>query len=196
MLFIWIVQTLKIIVSQKKITLKTTVNYIASACLLIGAVGFFGSALSATGGLDFLPNTFEWPVGNADGVLIYNDGTTIVPHDSSGRIQIYNKSLDFQRGWHVPAGGGVFTLFPADNSNFYVYTARGDRKYLYDIYGTLLSSETYSGKYPHNNPDSNSISIPTPFYLKVFTHPFASWFVIAIGGLLLYFTGETNKHKT
>lgn len=196
MLSLWIIQALRIAFSQQKISLKSGLNFIASACLIIGAVGFFGSGLSASGGLNFLPKTFEWPIGEADGAIINPDGTIIVPHEPSGRIQIYNKSLEYQRGWSIETGGGSFKLQPAENGNFFIYTARGDYKYLYDIHGSLLKAEKYQGDYPKDSSASCRVSIPTPFYLKVFTHPFASWFVAAIGMGLLYITGFGRSRKT
>jgi hypothetical protein len=54
----------------------------------------------------------------------------------------------------------------------------------------------YSGSYPKDSPELVSVSIPTPVYLQVYTHPFASWFVAAFGMLLLFFTGEARGKKT
>jgi hypothetical protein len=40
--------------------------------LAIGAAGFFGLVFSATGGLNWLPSSFEWPVGSAHGIPVYS----------------------------------------------------------------------------------------------------------------------------
>ncbi|MFC1497751.1 hypothetical protein ACFLS1_04645 [Verrucomicrobiota bacterium] len=195
MLLVWIVQAARIALSQKNLTRKAILNFVASGCLVIGATGFFGSALSATGGLNWLPESFEWPIGSASGVVIKDDGTVVVPHNSSGRIQIYSEDLTFQRGWVVEAHGGSFILAPADGDKFYVFTARGDHKYLYDTHGTLLSSETYQESVYPVTQGTKKVSIPTPFYLMVFVHPFASWFVAAMGIGLLFLTGEARRGK-
>ena len=121
MLTVWILQAVVVALSVKSFTWKAGLNFIASACLVIGALGFFGSALSATGGLSWLPSTFEWPIGGAENVLITSDGTHIVPHTASGRIQIYDKDLNFLRGWNIDAGGGTFILVPAGDNDFYIY---------------------------------------------------------------------------
>ncbi len=194
MLGVWIIQALRLAFSQKEFTWKSALNFIASACLIVGAVGFFGSALSATAGLGTSPS-FEWPIGSTDKALEYPNGNIVVPHEPSGRVQIYDKSLQFIRGWSVKASGGSFKLFPAENSTFYMFTARGDMKYHYDLNGKLLSSEKYSGSYPADSTELVSISIPTPLYLQVFTHPFASWFVAAFGMFLLFITGEARGQK-
>lgn len=195
MLLVWIVQAARIALSQRHyFTWKAILNFVASGCLVIGATGFFGSALSATGGLKWLPESFEWPIGIASGVLTTPDGSVIVPHIPSGRIQIYNKDLSFRKGWFVDAGGGTFKILPSDGKDFYVITARGNHKYLYSINGCLLSHEIYqAGGYSRIPRTGGSVLIPTPFCLMVFVHPFASWVVAAIGMLLLFLTGEIHR---
>jgi len=192
LLAVWIIQAVRLALSQKGFTWKTVLNFLASACLIIGAVGFFGSALSSVAGLGN-SQSFEWPIGNTDVALRYPDGSIVVPHEPSGRVQIYDQSLQFIRGWPVSAGGGSFKLFPAGNSTFYIFAARGGMKYHYDLNGSLISSQEYSGSYPQDSPHLVSVSVPTPVYLQVFTHPFASWFVAAFGVFLLFVTGVDRE---
>jgi hypothetical protein len=190
MLAVWIIQSVRIVLSQKGFTMKTILNFIASACLIIGAVGFFGSALSSSGSLGAL-QSFEWPIGSTNAALRYPDGRIVVPHEPSGRVQVYDRSLHFIRGWSVNAGGGLFKLFPAQKNTFYIFTARGNKKFHYDLNGNMLSSQRYSdSEWSKNSSELVSVSIPTPFYLWVFTHPFASWFVGVFGMFLLHKTGE------
>ncbi len=194
MLVIWIIQAIKIAISQKGFNWKSILNFIASACLIIGALGFFGAGLLATSNLE-TPQSFEWPIGNSDFALKYPDGTVVVSHEPSGRVQIYDQSLKFIRGWAVKADGGLFRLHPADGSTFYIYTARNDMKYHYNLNGKLLSSQKYSGVYPKDSHQLISVSIPTPFYLMTFTHPGASWFVAAFGMFLLFIMEEVRGNK-
>lgn len=119
-----------------------------------------------------------------------------MPHEPSGRVQVYDQSLQFIRGWAVSAGGGSFKLLPAEKTSFYIFTARGGMMYHYDLNGNLISSQKYSGSYPKDSADLVSVSIPTPVYLQVFTHPFASWLVSAFGMLLLFITGAAWNKKT
>ena len=51
----------------------------ASSLLVVGGAGFFGPALSAAGGFNWLPIPFEWPVGNVDGVMTTPDGKEAIP---------------------------------------------------------------------------------------------------------------------
>src|SRR5262249_50277691 len=67
----------------------------ASCLLVVGAAGFFGSALSAAGGLNWLPSSFEWPVGYASGVVSTPEGLHVVPHTPSGRVQVYDANWSF-----------------------------------------------------------------------------------------------------
>ncbi len=189
LLVVWIVQALFIVFKQKKFTWKSILNFIASACLIVGALGVFGTDLSANAGLAF-SKSFEWPIGSTSGAVELSDGMMIVPYEPAGRVQVYNQSLEFQRGWHIDAGGGVLKLVPADENSFYVYTLRNGMKYQYDTNGSLLSSEQYSESFSEVISPTINVSIPTPFYLMVFTNPLYSWVVGLIGFLLLLVTGE------
>jgi hypothetical protein len=180
-LAVFIIAAGRSILSQKGFNRKSILNFLASACIIIGAMGFFGPSLSSS--LDGL-TSFEWPVGSTNAALRYPDGSIVVPHEPSGRVQIYDRSLHFIRGWSVNAGGGSFKLFPAEKNTFYLFSARGRQKFHYDLNGNILSSQSYSGSYPEDSSSLVRVSIPTPFYLLVFTHPIASWFVGAFGILL------------
>src|SRR5215831_20079947 len=72
---------------------------LASCLVVVGAAGFFGSGLSAVGGLNWLPNSFEWPVGYSGGILTTAEGLHVVPHTPSGRIQVYDADWTFRTGW-------------------------------------------------------------------------------------------------
>lgn len=196
LLTIWIIFAIVNALSVRSFTWKAGLNLLASACIAIGGLGFFGTGLSATGELQWLSDTFEWPVGSAEGVLITSDGTHIVPHTDSGRIQIYDEDLNFLRGWSIDAAGGVFQLYPAGDGDFYIYTARGSRKYHYDIYGTLLTWENYSpGSYSRFAGAGHDVRIPTPFYLLVFSSTLYSWFVAVIGFGLLAIVRKLKKKE-
>ena len=195
MLAVWIILALRIVLSQRKFTWKSMLNFIASACLIIGALGIFGSDLSAYA-RGSISKSFEWPIGNVSNAIELSDGTIVVPLEPTGRIQVYGPSLEFQRSWHVDADGGTFKLVPADDSSFYVYAARNGMKYLYEINGTLLSSEEHSESYSDVISQTISVSIPTPFYLLIFTKPIYSWVVGLMGLLLLFITGEAFTKRT
>ncbi len=190
-LILFIAAAVKILISQKGFTWRSVLNYLASACLIIGAVGFCGSMLSLAN-FPRLPHSFEWPIGSTDSALICRDGKIVVPHTPSGRVQIYDQSLKFIRGWHVDAGLGSFKLFPANEHGFYIYAGRNHMKYHYDLDGNLLLSQKYTGGYPKGG-SAATVSIPTPFYLQVFTHPVRAVLAAMFGMFLLFITGGKLK---
>lgn len=160
---------------------------LASLLLVIGAAGFFGPALSAAGGLNWLPGSFEWPVGNADGVVSMPDGTSVVPHTPSSRVQVYDQDWRFVRGWHVDAGGGTFKLLPAGDDRIDVITARGTWRYTYSLSGELIARVNYAPASYTSFPDRGQRRVvPTLAWLWIFSSPFIAWAVtIAGGGILI-----------
>lgn len=189
----FILQSLRSILTQRGAIWKIVVNIVANILITIGAFGFFGSALASSGALkELIPNSFEWAVGTVDNAIKMDDGTIIVPHEPSGRIQIYDKHLSFQQGWFVNAGGGMFSVKLDSKNRLYVHTTRGDHKYLYDINGTLLSE----GEEVEGSGKIVSVTVPTPWYMMFLVHPFIAWIMIALGMLLLFLVGKsetTNK---
>jgi YD repeat-containing protein len=154
----------------------------ASLLLMLGMAGFLGAALSASGGLNWLPPSFEWPVGLANGIVSTKDNRLVVPHVSSGRVQVYDQDWTFLRSWNVDARGGAFKLNISDDNLVHVITARGNWHYVYDPNGTLLSKESYSPVSYSSFPDEGTTCyVPTPWWLWMFSSPIWSWLVVAVG---------------
>jgi hypothetical protein len=83
--------------------------FAASALIIMGTTGWFGSALSAVGGLNWLPRTWEWPVGTADGVITMPDGSMMKPEpsDETRRLGVsppWLFSLSFLNSWQLSSG--------------------------------------------------------------------------------------------
>lgn len=166
----------------------------SSFCLVVGGIGFFGSALSATGGLNWLPGSFEWPVGYISGVVTTPAGLHVVAHTPSGRVQVYDADWTFIIGWHVDAGAGTFKVLAPEQDRIEVITARGQWHYVFDMDGGLISKQTYEPKTYNEFPDTGaSMLVPTAPWLWIFSHPGYSWAVVALGFLIHYFTPETRK---
>jgi hypothetical protein len=168
---------------------------IAAIFAIVGAFGFFGAALSATGGLNWLPTSFEWPVGFANGVVSTRDHFFVVPHTPSGRVQVYDSNWKFVRGWHVDAGGGTFKLSTPQANRVEVITARGQWHYVFDLSGKLLSKENYGpGSYSSFSNEGESCFVPTAPWLCVFSSPLYSW-LSAIAGIGLFIVAEKLPWK-
>jgi hypothetical protein len=158
----------------------------ASCLLVVGAGGFFGSALSAVGGLNWLPSSFEWPAGYAGGVVSTPEGLHVVPHTPSGRIQVYDANWTFVTGWHVDAAGGTFKLLAPAEGHIAVITARGQWQYVFDMDGRLISKNSYRPESYGSFPEEGvSVVVPTAPWLWVFSNPVISWAVGATGMVML-----------
>ena len=120
---------------------RRSIYLVASALMLVGGLGFFGSGLSAFGGLNWLATSFEWPIGYSDGVVTTPEGVHVVSHDPSGRIQLYDANWRFIRGWHVDAAGGLLKVTSAGANRIEVITARGAWHYVFDMEGGLIFQE-------------------------------------------------------
>jgi hypothetical protein len=180
-LLVWILQAIRLTFSREKSWWRFGLKLVASSCLLVGAFGFFGSALSSAGALNWLPESFEWPSSGSDNSLQLPDGEYVVPHTASGRVQVYGADLAFVTGWTINASGGVFALAPSEGANFYVFTARNNQKYEYDSLGDLVSSTNYRGAYPAEHNSHQSIKLDVSPFLWPFTDPFAAWLFAALG---------------
>mgnify|MGYP007059429708 CR=1 FL=1 len=168
----------------------------ASCLLAVGATGFFGSALSAVGGLNWLPASFEWPVGYVGGAVTTPQNLHVVPHTPSGRIQVYDADWTFRTGWHVDAGAGTFKLLSPSDGQIEVITARGERRIVFDLDGRLIAENTYRPKHYEDFPDpGESAVVPTAPWLWVFAHPAVSWGVAAAGMAILIFTQKPARRK-
>lgn len=143
---------------------------------MLGLVGFLGSAASATGQLNWLPPSFEWPVGTVSNAVTTKDGLNIVPNVPSGRIQIYDADWKFLRGWPIEAGGGVFKLFLREEGRIHVATARGRRHLVYSLDGDLMSNSSCEPNSFNSFPDQGrKATVPTSLWLWPMSNPAVSW---------------------
>ena len=162
--------------------------------VLVGAGGFFAAALSATGIIK-LPSSYEWPAGYARGVVATADGKYIVPLMPSGRLQIYDSQWHFIRGWNVDAGGGDFRVQCSPDGLVEVFTARGQRHYSFAEEGHLVAPRTLPETFA-SLPSGDSVVVPTPPLLWVFSSPFLSWGLAVIGFVGLAILKKINSRAT
>ncbi len=168
------------------------VKYVAKTLMVIGMGGFLLTWLSAAGGVNWLPPSFEWPVGYSDKVIETGNGLYVVPLPCS-RIQVYDPNWKFMRSWYVDAGGGSFVIVPSGQDEIDVYTSRGTMFYSFNTNGVLVNASKYYDRISVPNRGM-SFWVPTSPWLLVFTGPFISLFVAVLGNLLLKF-GKLNIFK-
>ena len=123
------------------------VCYVLSVVLtLVGVVDFCASWLGPSGGLGFLPASFEWPVGVSEEALVDSQGRFVVHLAHCGRIQLYGADRRFIRGWFVrDYGADEVKIHMTDREQVEVFTARGNHRYLFDLNGTIVEEGNYRG---------------------------------------------------
>ena len=162
---------------------KRYMQVIGFSLLAIGGLGFFGTGLSS---LIQLPKSFEWPIGWADQVISLDDGSIIALHEPSGRAQVYDEGRKFLHGWSVDASGGVFKGKAVGNGLIEIWTARGQKRFVFTSEGSAVEHGSYSPAfYEDLEVQSSSGWIPIFFPLWVFAHPFIAWGVVMAGMILL-----------
>lgn len=158
-------------------------HVLVGVVFLYGCIGFFGQAAAATGGLSFIPSSFEWPVLWPEATAEDASGNSILGLASSGRVQVYDSRGRFLRGWFVEASGGVFRLQVTSSQQLEVFTARGRRRLVYSLQGALLEKDTYA-------PASYDVVITRPsvgrtvraaWPLWPLASPFVAWALFACG---------------
>jgi hypothetical protein len=154
--------------------------WLAGLFVVLGALGFFGSALLSLRVVT-LPPSFEWPPGYVNGVVTSPNGLNIVPLEPSGRIQVYGPQWWFVRGWQVDAKGGPFKVVASRPGTIEVYTLRGDHHFTYSGAGELLASTTYAEAFESLANGGRSMVVPTFPLLWPFSSPFLSVGLVVIG---------------
>ncbi|HEY1684903.1 MAG TPA: hypothetical protein VGG19_09075 [Tepidisphaeraceae bacterium] len=191
---VWVLAALRAIFDRDgKPLWRWLMGMVAGALMAVGIVVFLSGGLSAAGGLNWLPTTFEWPAGHVSGVLTMQHGEHVVPLPDAGRIQIYDRQWRFVRGWHVEASGGDFKMVPAGNDQFDVYTAKRVKggqcaHYVFSIDGRLISQSSYPNDADTYNAVPNvgvAAVVPTRIWLWVFSSPLYGWEMAIVGMLLL-----------
>jgi hypothetical protein len=105
-----------------------------------------------------------------------------------GRVQIYDASGHFVRGWSVDASGGSLKLWVTPADEIEVFTARGQKRLLYARSGVLVRADSYA---PRNFSDlpgggSPAVKVRSFWLLWPLASPMIAWSLFALGllGLL------------
>jgi hypothetical protein len=174
----------------------TRVYYLLSMiCLSYGMFALLAPALGALGGFSSLPASFEWPVGTASGVVRDTAGRYFVPLESASRVQVYDEGKRFLHGWAVEANGGTFKLQIAGDDFVDVFTANGQRHFVFRSDGTLVKDHgSYSTKYSDVAPEPKSTErFDTFFFLLPFADPRTAWTVCIVGAFGLFALNRVKR---
>jgi hypothetical protein len=161
---------------------------------LAGYLGWILCPLAAWGGMDWLPASFEWPLGLSDEAVRTADGGFVVPHKYAGRVQVYDAEGRFVRGWQTEAGGGSFRVLPREDGGVEVFTARGNRHHVYDAHGSLVSSGPSPSKdsYEQVPAKRERISVRVPWWGWTLVNPAIAWVAMLLGGVLAWGSGPQD----
>ena len=153
----------------------------SSFLVAFGALAFFSQGISAMGGLNWLPPTFEWPAGHVDGALTTADGSHIVLLRGPGRIQVYDPGWRFLTGW--PAGTALKLRLLEDGT--VEAFAKGLKGFVFDFQGKLITQRVYGVRemvdLENSSPRGERVFVPTSPSLYIFSSPFFSGLVAGVG---------------
>jgi hypothetical protein len=157
------------------------VGILGGILLVTGGGAFFSSGFSSA-----IPTSFEWPVGHASQIIQLPNGQQVAVHESSGRLQVYDSQWHFIRGWAVNAGGGLFKVRLTEAGLLEVWTARGQKRLIFDPAGRLIEAGSYESRSYGDLPTDGKSGgksgyVPTPLPLWIFANPFIAWSVGAVG---------------
>lgn len=117
------------------------VRRIAGAMLIIGVVGFFGALLVGVWLARYIPPYVQLPLSEISGPALDREGRIYCLSESYSRLQVYDHSGDFLRGWFVDTVGHAASIRLESDDSVHVYTATGAMHFAYDTSGRLLRRE-------------------------------------------------------
>ncbi|MHC4264665.1 MAG: NHL repeat-containing protein [Planctomycetota bacterium] len=115
---------------------------------LIGLIGFLigltCECLSAVG-ITLISSHIRLPLSNLSGFDVDHNGYTYCYSGTYHRLQIFDSTGDFQRGWFVKAARvGEIHIDKSGNINF---VDTSDKQFVFDINGNILEESEEDGAY-------------------------------------------------
>jgi len=157
---------------------------LATLLALVGVISFIAPFIAVVGGLNWLPPSFEWPVGHAAGVTTMRNGYHVVLLDGAPRIQVYDPNWRFVRGWFFASRGEIFYLVPSRQDRIEAFSARHRARgntglhFVFTLNGDLISRGDYSlddNTYHSIVNHATSVVVPTSIWLWPFSNPAHGW---------------------
>lgn len=161
--------------------LRAIVLPVAFVLTLSGFIGFLAPFAVLSGSV--VSDEFEWPVGVATGVEKAADGSYVVPLDAPGRIQVYDQSWRFVRGWQVDAAGGSFVVDVDKRGNIVTLIERGDMRDVFTPTGELVSSTPFDRNAivgPLVGGRASHVLLTKPYLFPLWS-PGIAWLMGAVG---------------
>jgi hypothetical protein len=170
-------------VLRKQSGIRKYLQCLGGSLIYLGGLGFFGTFISS---IIQLPKSFEWPIGLADQIIPLSNGYVLAMHHPSARAQVYDANQVFVRGWSVAASGGGFNGKLLSEDKVEIWTARGQKKFVYTLDGSLIEQGSYApGTFRDIEIHVEKGKLPIFLPLWIFAHPVIAWGVGFCGILTL-----------
>jgi hypothetical protein len=122
---------------SKKI--RYVISIFSTFFLVIGAIGFFSGPLASGFGVSFDNlDSFEFPLGDLEGIAVDSEGNIYCGLQFYSRIQVYDAKGNFIYGKFIDSAGGAFRIRINNDDQLEVATARNDKLYIFERGGTLV----------------------------------------------------------
>jgi len=120
-----------------KVLLATAGVISIGMCVSGLALSFYSGMLSPKSKSDFI----EMPLGNPCGIVVNEKGRIFIGSCFYSRIQVYEETGEFDKGWFVNAGGGDFRIRLSNDDLIEIAPLRRKCIWGYSAEGVLLRTE-------------------------------------------------------
>lgn len=151
---------------SKSVLLLKTLSLIL---FIIAGLNWFAPSLIRNTNL--IKSSTELPLAHLQGIVADQQGNVYLGIQFYQRIQLYDSTGTFQKGWFVNADGGIFRMKTNDLNQLEVATARTNLHYIFDQDGNILTlnenREAYSdfgdtNEYMYESQDGTNYTISLP----------------------------------
>ncbi len=103
----------------------------------IAGLNLFGPNLFKS--INIVQSTTELPLAHLRGIVVDQQGNIYLGSQFYGRIQMYDATGNFQKGWFIDTNGGLCRLKINEKNQLEVATARSNLHYIFDQNWNILS---------------------------------------------------------
>lgn len=120
---------------------------LARLLMIIGFIGWFSGFILSSGLYRIIPDSFEMPLGDLQGIAVDSEGNIYCGSKYYSRIQVYDIDGRFLYGRHIASAMGVFKIKINNYDQLEVATYSGDKRYIFAKDGTLLSKRSNAANF-------------------------------------------------